>query len=146
CMMLTGKRTNAYIGGHSRAQKVAERASGGSESNAISAGISTFTRFHDMFDSGIPGGCGYSVVRSDSTVAISAVQSGYSRAMYHLSKHAGTELAFLHDVFFPEKKDSRWLKLVKVASKENRADGNTKPLPSWDFEATLKFWGVCQAQ
>ena len=64
--------------------------------------------------------------------------------MYHLSKHAGTELAFLHDVFFPQ--GEKWLKLEKVASADNRADGNTKPLSAWLLEATLRFWGVCQAQ
>ena len=140
--MLVGPKTRAYIGGHSKAQKLAERASGGSEMNGISAGVSTFFRFDDMWHSVAPD-APRTGVGCDSSVAIATVRKGYSKAMYHLGKHAGTDIAFLHDVFFPV--DGRsCLELMKVASAENFADCNTKPLPYTVFVDAMKQLGVCK--
>jgi hypothetical protein len=138
--MLVGKRSLAYVGGQSKAQSVAERSSGGSECNAISAGVASFFRTNDMVQSGLEQ-AHRTRVRCDSAVAISAVEKGYSRAMYYLSKHAGTELAFLHDVFFPPKGD-KVLELVKVASAENRSDAHTKPLAYTLLAKAREMWGM----
>ena len=145
---LFGEKTAALIGGHSKAQKAAERSSGGTELNGISAGVSTFYRFDDMFMTlarKFSQLVKRSLVGSDSAVAISVVRSGYSKAFYHLSKHQGTEVAFLHDVFFPpNKKDKSPLELGKVTSAENKADCNTKPLPYQNLEDACKQIGCCR--
>ena len=144
---LFGEKTKALVGGHSKAQKVAERSSGGTELNGISAGVSTFFRFDDMFMTLAKKFCQLvkrSVVGSDSAVAISVVRNGYSKAFYHLSKHQGTEVAFLHDVFFPPEKKKSPLELAKVASAENKADCNTKPLPYQNLEEACDQIGCCR--
>ena len=144
---LFGKKTKALIGGHSKANKAAERSSGGTEINGVSAGISTFYRFDDMWMSiakKFSNKVKRSVVASDSAVAISVINAGYSKAYYHLSKHQGTDIAFVHDVFYPPDKSLSPLVLEKVASAENMADCNTKPLSAQSLVEVYNQIGVAR--
>ena len=140
--MLKGIRTRAYIGGHSRAQKVAERSSGGSECNALSASAGVFAKYDDIVNDAQPKDEQQTTIaRSDASVAIAAVENGYSKQMYYLAKHAGTELAFLHDLFFPTIR-LPWLLLKKVPTDLNDSDPHTKPLDWPKLERAMIRWGL----
>jgi hypothetical protein len=133
CVYIIGKDTLIFITLTSRGQRSVGKSSGETELIAIGEHAGYYARIGDV--TGLD-----PKVRTDSSVAKSTIQNGYTRTMYYITKHQGTNIAFLHDLFFANS-DMR-LTLGKVASDDNFSDIGTKPLERMKFERDAERLGV----